>query len=561
MVQPELGRTLAWLGGLEMDPVPTDWVPGATEVERSNLAGLASVVKHLVAPGDTGWPVPVREWMAKGVKLPDEVAEEVSQATRTSPDLALATLYSSLVRAHNRRVLGTFFTPHEEVELMLDRWRENEVAPASVVDIGAGVGVFTAAAAAYWPQAQIHAVDVNPITLGLLGARMSLADVQQRSDNVRLILEDYTLWIETAESPAPRLLLGNPPYTRWQLIPEPQRTRLARATSDFCGGRASMSAYITAASLKHIGPHDGLCLLLPAQWLESNYALKMRQKLLELKNRRVELWLVKSAMFEDATVDAVVLMVGTEKVEEQPLCFAEWRGQKPMEVSRDSLATEGWRAKFDRPRVRRAGRSVALDSLGSVRRGVATGANRFFILGDEEIATRNLPRQVLRPLVYRLRPFDAVIDEHAFAALDTSDRRWLLLVQHGDRGIVAVEDYLMAGERAGMNQSFLCSRRRPHWYDLTRDHVVPDVIIGSMTRGRFHVAANELGASITNNLYGWTWHKSTATPTKKSVLAWLSSSEGQEALRSVARRQGNDLLKLEPRALARMQIPVSALSS
>lgn len=558
MERPELTRTLAWLRDTDAHPVEKDWVPGATENERRSLSGLASVVKHLTAGGGRDWPADVQAWLERAVELPSEVAREVSAAIGESADLTLASLYADLVLGSNRRVLGTFFTPQDEVSLMLDRWSINEEAPGHVVDIGAGVGVFTASAAKRWPDAKIDAIDVNPITLGLLGARSRLSDLVDYAPNINLILDDYTSWINRSASTAPRLLLGNPPYTRWQLIPEESRKRLAKQTHDYCGARASLSSYITAVSLMNIGPQDGLCLLLPAQWLESHYARRMRQRLLDLRDRRIEIWLVKSAMFEDAIVDAVILMVGTQRPVPQPFVFAEWRGDTHERVDRNNFGADGWRAHFEASSPSQSGPTVALRDLATVRRGSATGANKFFVLRDSDLVEHGLPRDAVRPLVYRMHPFGKSIDRESFQSLGQEDRRWLFLAGPDAMESEPVRDYINWGVKHGFHAGHLCSTRL-NWFDLTGDHIVPDVIISSMTRGTFHVAANDLDGSITNNLYGWTWKSDVPTEVRDAVIAWFRTEEGQMRLRTVARRQGNDLLKIEPRALANIDIPQSAL--
>ncbi|MCW5954578.1 MAG: 50S ribosomal protein L11 methyltransferase, partial [Propionibacteriaceae bacterium] len=40
------------------------------------------------------------------------------------------------------------------------------ISPSTIVDVGAGVGIFSIAASVAWPDASVIAVDVNPVTLG-----------------------------------------------------------------------------------------------------------------------------------------------------------------------------------------------------------------------------------------------------------------------------------------------------------------------------------------------------------------------------------------------------------
>jgi hypothetical protein len=146
-----------------------------------------------------------------------------------------------------------------------------------------------------------------------------------------------------------------------------------------------------------------------------------------------------------------------------------------------------------------------------------------------------------------------------FDRLLIGQHRWLLTVTSADRSQdPAVARYITEGEAAGVDTAVLC-RQRTHWYDLAHDVVIPDVLVGAMTRGVFRFIENSVGAAITKNLYGWRWHPTTGSKTRKRVLTWLRSEFGQAALAAAARRQGDGLLKLEPRALRDVVVPESVL--
>ena len=388
---------------------------------------------------------------------------------------------------------------------------------------------------------------------------MGLGDVKAAEDRLTLVLSDYTEWFpdQPEGQSAGRLILGNPPYTRWQLIPHEMRSRLAEETADLCGRRASLSAYITAVTLQSLRAQDGLCLLLPAQWLESDYARGMRRHLLERRDRRVELWLVKSGMFKDATVDAVVLLVGTKRKDEQSFAVAEWPGGTPNLIDRSAAGDHGWRGWFDEPASGTTSRYTLAD-VATVRRGVATGANQFFVLADEDVRAHSLPPSCLRPVVQRLLQYRDVIDETSFDAVEANEAKWLFSTKPRKNLAVAIAQYIKWGEDRGYDERHLCSARK-FWFDLEHDIQVPDVIITAMSRGVFRVVTNDLGAAITNNLYGWKWRDSTSQAVRAKVVEWLRTSDGQQALRSASRRQGNNLLKLEPRALSRLPVPETLL--
>lgn len=558
-----LDRVVAWLREVVAAPMDGKFVPGASEAERRQLAALGGLVAGLLPARVTqSWPPDILNWLEAGPRAPKGVILAAKEALRDDPDGVLANLYADVVCAENRRPLGTFFTPAQEVQLMLDMWGDQD-RPATVVDVGAGVGVFTALAARKWPQAQIYAVDINPVTLGLLGVRISgalpIIRASARKPGIRLVRDDYVSWISHhgEETPAPRLILGNPPYTRAQLLPLEDRIRLGELSDGLCGTRSSLSTLMTAISLRHLGPEDGLCLLLPAQWLESHYAQPLRDYLARLSRRRIELRLVDSWRFPDAQVDAVALLVGPQRSEEQPFHVATWRSETPRAVRRGSLVGTHWRNLFE-PKFEPAsptGCSVLQDYC-AVRRGVATGANEFFILNEAKVIEYRIPARRLLRLARRIGHLGNRLDDKAFDSQEDSEKRWLLNVTTGQRVPgSAVDNYLKLGEQLGYDDRYLCKKRKESWYDLGHDLVIPDVIVGPMTRGSVRVVENLAGCAIANNLYGWQWDPEVPSATRKRLLRWLRSEPGQQALLGSARSQGDGLIKIEPRALAALPIP------
>lgn len=557
----ELPRTVAWMRSAGGQPVKKGWVPGATEAERRSLRALASVAVHLLPSSatPTDWPHDIRAWLRTTKGLPPDVAAELDVAMKENPDACLAILYSSVVARPRRRVLGTFFTPTGEVTPLLTMWDATQPSPAEVVDVGAGVGVFTAAAARQWSGAQVFAVDVNPITLGLLGVRMGLPDICGDAARTKLVLEDFTTWFPT-QTGTGRLVLGNPPYTRSQLIPPKDRRRLLDACDDLCGSRASLSAIITAISIQHLAPADGLCLLLPAQWLESTYAIRLRNHLLSAARRRVELRLAKADLFNDAVVDAVVLLVGTERDDAQPFVVSDWDGKILQTVNRPNAAPEHWRSWFEKKPVqrRRTAGAKTLSDVAVLRRGTATGANDFFVLSADTVAELELPAAVLKPVLRRLSLFNADrITPAEFRKVPSNERTWLLLANDKQAKDKVVAAYIRHGEKMGFHNRYLCKVRAGSWFDVTHDLVVPDVVITAMSRGSFRVVENGVGAAITNNLYGWRWRADVARSTQAKVIAWLRGSDGQAAVLALCRSRGDGLAKVEPSALAGLELPAS----
>jgi len=567
---PALPLTMSWLMSppADVEGVPEPWVPGVSPAERRSLRRLGGLAHALLrnAPAARALELPadVALWLRAGPEPSHRIVDECRRALAGSADQTLAGLYADIVRSSNRRRLGTFFTPEREVRVLLSRWSATQEAPTHVVDVGAGVGVFTVAASVRWPKADVHAVDVNPVTLGLLAVRLACLDAGavQACQMSNLVLGDYIEWLATSwsELTGPRLILGNPPYTRGSLLPEDDRSTLLEAAQGLAGSRASLSTIMTAASLKAIGPEDGLCLLLPAQWLDTRYARVLRNHLWEVSTtRRVELRLFRSGLFAGAQVDAVMLLVGAEG--RQPGLFvAPDEEAEPREVSRLAGPPERWHSTVAGTKVTTEREpTVSLGSLARVRRGTATGANGFFVLSDEDAEALSV--DVKLQLVRRLTGVGDAVDKSTFEAELKGTRQWLLVATREQRQTnSALDAYITGGEKAGLHERLLCSSRGTnHWFDLHHDLVRPDVVIGAMTKGQFKIVENLCSATITNNLYGWTWNVELDDDSRKRVLAWLRGPAGQAKLSAAAQQQGDRLLKIEPRALKELQVPASLI--
>lgn len=569
----DLARVLKWVGATEgSDRLPGAVVPGANVAERTQLALLGDVTRAVFETPAfssdldvvTGVPE-VKTWLSGDVDAPEQIADALARISGQSE--LVASLYSSTVAASRRRRLGTFFTPDAQVERMLDSCVEAGVDPTTVIDVGAGVGIFSVAAAERWPEASVDAVDINPVTLGLLGLRASAAGLltaPRAGAGVVLRYGDYIDYLDSeyVGTPAPRLILGNPPYTRSQLLPQDERSRLIDAAGGLCGARASLSALMTAASLLSLKESDALCLLLPAQWLEADYARGLRNEIWGLTRRPVRLELFTTKLFKEAQVDAVSLFVGPERDRPQNFVTTVFEGAAERSFDRreaDQPAT--WRAMFPsdtvRPSVRAtsAEPTVPLSLLAKVTRGAATGANRFFVLTDKQVQHHKLPSQVLRPLVRRSR--DHINDEVAARMTESNDsgRWWLFVAGEGASAIPEVAAYISLGASEGHPDAYLC-RKRKRWFDLSGEARVHDVVVGpSMKDGRIRFLQNTAGAYITNNLYGLDWHAGVPDDCARAVLDWLRSDDGQAAMLERAHSHGVGLLKLEPRALQTLPVP------
>jgi predicted RNA methylase len=561
-------RVRRWADEQGATPLADQRVPGADLAERSRLAAVGGIVHAIAGARTNRWPAQLAAWCEQAPTPPQSLMGDIVLALDRDEDV-LAAIYERSVTPRHRRQLGTFFTSAALVEHMLDRAEHMlDRAPAVVVDPGAGVGAFSAAAAHRWPDALILAVDVNLVTLGLLGARL----VHERlSPNVTLIHEDFLTWI--ARSPpgdsGPRLYLGNPPYTRTQALDADTKARAATLTSgDVTSGHATLSTIFAAAIQARLRPQDAMSLLLPAAWTHTRSARELREALWRKVWRPLELhrWPSRTRAFVGPGVTATILSLGPDRPRRQPYRFGRAEIQdgrvrvSALETrSRQTPCPDPWPGGAGRRDVVPTTHTVALSELFRIRRGIATGANFFFFVSHEVASA--LPRSIQRAGLMTLRGLRFERDDLDLAA-------WVRLREGGAACVLldmsehhaadaVIARYLANGEEQRLHERYLCAHREP-WYALEPVDP-PDLILSPLITHTVHIVRNTVAALPSNSLYGLYANADVPDAHVDAVRDWLAGRDGLRALQAHGHRLPGGSLKLEPGDLRSLPVPLTVL--
>ncbi|TYR61195.1 N-6 DNA methylase [Streptomyces parvus] len=573
---PELVKSVvSWCRRSSVDPLTQEMIPGATLKQRQPLAALGGLVAALAETygRTTGsldrWPDAVTSWAKAAPRPPTDMISGIRSALGNEGSGLFAAIYERIVAGPNRRHLGTFFTPAAVLEFMVTRAKSVSQNPTVIVDPGAGVGAFTESALREWPHASVHAIDVNVVTLGLLAARCS---AMQTSQEPIFHHADYLGWIQAVNphDEAQRLFIGNPPYTRHHLMNQATKKLAQAASGELCpSGQAGLSTHFLAATLRRMQARDTLCFLLPTNWLETNYGRHIREHLWQLHSRLIEIHMFPhgASVFPNAQVSAMVILIGPETQRKQEMRYFQVAqnqrgryvaksvtkrkraGSAPPIFTRESLSQ-----KVKGQIGEKCASAKPLSDVATVRRGVATGDNSFFIRTDAEVA--HLPEAAYVRALPSLRniSFDDLTTELHETMGRQGARRWLLRLDKTDSTDPAVAALMHEGEKKGTPERYLCKIRTP-WYAV-EEVPIPDILIAPMSKSEFKVVSNTAQAIPTNSLYGIRLlDRAAAELFARPLTLWLQSEDGQKSLRALARRHSDGIFKLEPRALSGLQIP------
>lgn len=274
------------------------------------------------------------------------------------------------------------------------------------------------------------------------------------------------------------LLICNPPYVRHHHLDADEKHRLRAVSQRACGahinGLAGLYCYFMGLAHPWMAPGALAGWLVPSEFMDVNYGHPVKDYLLSrVTLLRIHRFDPNEVQFGDALVSsAIVWFRNATPTDDHSVEFtfggslAQPRRCRTI-LARQLRAEPKWTRLTEPHRQAEAG-DTRLGVLFAIKRGLATGANEFFVLNPEQIKHHRLPRQFLRPILPgpRFLPSNEIAaDELGHPILD---RRLFLLDCRRPESEVearfpALWAYYEHGRAAGFAARYLCAKRTP-WY-------------------------------------------------------------------------------------------------
>lgn len=182
------------------------------------------------------------------------------------------------------------------------------------------------------------------------------------------------------------------------------------------------------------------------------------------------------------------------------------------------------------------------DRFIKVKRGLATGANKFFLFNNSRIAEFKLDRKFFVPVIPRANLVkNPIFTSSDFNRLSQANALVYLLNAPDQSDDPALSAYLKYGESIAINQRYLTRHRCP-WYALERREVAP-ILMSVFNRGSINVVRNEAGIF---NLT--TFHSIFVLEPEQTdlIFAYLMTPLAKDIILQNRREYGGGLEKLEP---------------
>jgi len=446
-----------------------------------------------------------------------------------------------------RRRHGVFYTPAAVADFLV-RWAVRSTREL-VLEPAAGNGEFLEAMIrtdrVLVPPAAVIAAELDGRVAAEMRIKYPLATV---------ISGDF-LALGPEEIPQVDVVIGNPPFIRYQALTDEDRTRgqrLANAAGVELSRLASSWAHFVIHATSFLREkHGRLAIVLPAELLHTQYGASVR-RFLERRFRSVTYITIDEVVFGDARVDTVLVLADQAGPQGgHHVRVSSVDALNALEIGRHQrrLAPNGDKPALPNSvhdvyaRLLASPDLVALGTVAEIDIGVVTGASQFFVLSEETRRERRLERPYVSPVIRRARDLRGI-------DVRPEETQWLF--SSFTRDDPAVDAYVMQGETAKVNSGYKCSIRTT-WHAVPIPIARPDFLLPAMHHRSPRLIHNPDRLLATNLMYfvdtgdGRTAGRWLAAASLATVTALSGEIEG--------RTYGGGVLKLEPSEAERLLIP------
>lgn len=391
---------------------------------------------------------------------------------------------------------------------------------------------------------------------------------------------DFFGWWQTQNSPRFDVVIGNPPFIRYQSFPEQHRVK-AMSIMEQQGLTPNRLTNIwvpfVIAATASLRPGGRLAMVLPAELLQVGYAAQLRSFLSD-RFARIDIVACNELFFEKAEQEVVLFLAdgALEVPSEANSCRITMTekatlGELINSTTQEVLANaqpkiihhdkEKWLKLFLSEReiefmrqLRASNQVASLSAHAHANVGVVTGKNEFFVLNEQQVRELGI-EQYTTPLVSRsVQLKGACINTDEWSTLAAAGDRVHLLhlgnVSEAELPTSLVQ-YIRNGESKKIHQGYKCRIREP-WYSVPAVWS-PDGFVFRQIYDFPRIVLNNANATSTDTIHRLTSKGANSERIIANTYTWLTAASAEVEGRSY----GGGVLELEPSEAERLLMPAT----
>jgi len=377
-----------------------------------------------------------------------------------------------------RNAKGQFSTPINLAKEIVQHAAKLLPKPNKIrfLDPGFGTGSFFSALPDTFPQNRIESAtgyEIDPL-YGTPAKKL------WEKTALNLHIADFTK-ADCPESDSDKynLIICNPPYVRHHCITNEDKTRLRNISKRACGvslsGLSGLYCYFLTISHRWLKNNGIAGWLIPSEFMDVNYGRAVKEYLLnEVTLLQIHRFDPDDIQFDDALVSTAIVWFKKKPVPKNHKVKFTYGGSlnnphHKKDIPTDVLAKESKWTRFPLASARTESEHPKLSDFFSVKRGIATGDNKFFILPLQEIRQKNLPMSQFRPVLpsprYLLGVTEIDSDANGYPLIDKKQfvLDCKLPIDAVQKRYPELWQYIQEGVQKGVSDRYIC-RHRKLWY-------------------------------------------------------------------------------------------------
>ncbi len=380
-----------------------------------------------------------------------------------------------------QKLRGAYYTPLKLAEKMVDFFKD-DVSIRTILEPSCGDGVFIDALMETLflkEKSTVTAIEIEKSEVEKLNKKIS------NVSNVTVLNEDFfEFYHKNKETKKYDLILGNPPYIRYQYLEEKQREEMADIlTAHGMKSNKLINTWVgfMVACVHMLNMNGKIAFVIPAEILQVAYAEDLR---LFLSNELSKITLIT---FEELVFPGieqeVIVFIGEKGNSEKGIKIIELNNLDDLETlnintngfQKLNHVHEKWTKYFTTIkeneliiRLKKDRRFQKLSDTGVINVGITTGNNKYFSVDQNTVHDYDLSA-VVHPLIGRSSHAHSIYFYKEDWQKNAAQGKAAYLIDFPD---ISFEEYtpgqrsyIRLGEKNGENKGYKC-KIRERWYRI-----------------------------------------------------------------------------------------------
>lgn len=467
-------------------------------------------------------------------------------------------IYLDKVSLAHRKKFAQFFTPEEIAQIMVN-WVIKNNKILTLLEPAFGLGIFSRLFLENEKKVNITGFEIDPIIYQL--AKQNFQDFP----NVNLLLENYLFndWNTKYDA-----VICNPPYFKFHDYQNLKALEeIKKKLKIDLSGFTNIYTLFLLKSIYQLNENGRASYLVPSEFLNSDYGKYVKEYLLNSNTlRHIIVFDFKQNIFNDVSTTSALILLAKDK-NNQKIRFSVVENivqlydvekiinDYPNKIEKKTIDKEildpniKWTMYYKKQYSQEYKNLIPFSTVAKVVRGIATGANDYFVFNQEKAKKYSISDNFLLPCItkskdvissfFTLEHFEKLKSKNANIFLFNAKK------EVKDKNIIA---YLEMGVQSEINKKHLTSKRNP-WYLLENRPPAP-IWVSVFNRNGIKFVRNEAGIINLTTFHCIYLVDDLFNNIEIDLLfAYLLTDVAKEIFNDNRREYGDGLKKFEPNDL------------